>query len=565
MSALGSAPGVIVGVGVGEAAGAALDPLVEPAKQDAWNKNQNAILDPGTLAALAAQGGITLGSAQATGNLHGLTPDKMTALYYLAQTVPGLSEALTLYRRQSMVSADFSEPFNHALVKAGLDPQYVPAITALVQNILSPEVVANAVQQGHLGDPQNILPTLPPEITYPAGYAQPTAPDGVAPTDVPLTQIGLDAVQEAIGSGIEFDRLQVLANLAGLPPGPQELLTMWNRNEITEAAVDAGMREGHIKTKWTGALKRMRWGVLSHIQYVDARVRGWIDNAGMYEGGALSGYTPDQLDLLHKTHGRPISWHQVWIGLQRGGTILDPTADLTSASTGIDDTFFKSLQQSDIQQQWYDLAWAQRYTYPSAFVLRQLRESNAITDAMLRDVLKYIGWEPTFIDAVATAWGGAVTTTTQKKQTLTHLTAEYLSGALTEAALTTILTGTLGYTADQAAAEIALAEFNAAKSARTKATNSLEKRYVAAKLTEADARTQLANIGYPAGAIDAFIAAWNVELADTLTTLTVAQIQTALKNNTILASVARPLLEDLGESDAAITTIFATYGTDPNT
>jgi len=149
---------------------------------------------------------------------------------------------------------------------------------------------------------------------------------------------------------------------------------------------------------------------------------------------------------------------------------------------------------------------------------------------------------------------------------LNHLTDEYLSGALSEQALTTVLTTSLGYTPEQAANEIALAEFNATKTARTKNTKLAEKQYVAVKTSEAQARQQLAELGWPANVIDNYIAAWNIERGvSRVTTLTVAQIAAALKKGVLLASVARPLLADLGEDANAIETIIATAGADPST
>lgn len=391
----------MVGVGVGNAASAALDPLIEPGKQNAWLAHPNRVLDPGLLAALIAKGGITLDAAVPTSRRSGYDRDKLNALAWLAQTMPGLADLDKLSNRLILNPGEVRA----ALQRHGYTATHIDALIELFSDLLSVSDIAAAVQQGHLPNP-GILPE-PSSAVTPATAVKADSPDGQPPTVVPLTQIDLPPIVEAAGQGIDLDRLKVIANLAGLPPGPEELLRMWNRELIDEASVDAGLREGHLKTKWAGAYKRLRWNVLSHIQYVDARVRGYIDNAAMYRGGAAWGFTPESMDLLHKTHGRPPSWHQVWVGIQRGGKILSPTADLTPENTGIDPTFFKALQQSDIQQQWYDIVWHLRWNYPSPFVLRQLSSGpNALTAAELTDVLTKLGWEPTFIDRTVTKWTG---------------------------------------------------------------------------------------------------------------------------------------------------------------
>src|SRR5205085_8648918 len=133
------------------------------------------------------------------------------------------------------------------------------------------------------------------------------APDGAPPSHVPLTQVDLDPLLEALAHGIDVDRLRVLANLAGLPPGADTLLQMWNRELIDEATVDAGIREGHTKTKWASAFKRMRWAVLGAAEYASAHLRGWITQEEMYRGGKLTGHTKAQMDLLYLNRGRPLA------------------------------------------------------------------------------------------------------------------------------------------------------------------------------------------------------------------------------------------------------------------
>src|SRR5438067_12948306 len=107
-----------------------------------------------------------------------------------------------------------------------------------------------------------VLPDVSPAVPAVGGQVTADAPDGAAPSHVPLTQIDLDPLLEWQAHGIDFSRAQVEANLAGLPPGPMELLALWNREQIDEASVDAGIREGHMKTKWASAFKRMRRAVL---------------------------------------------------------------------------------------------------------------------------------------------------------------------------------------------------------------------------------------------------------------------------------------------------------------
>src|SRR5437867_359622 len=147
---LGSAPGIIVGVGVGTAAAAAIEPAIELPRQEAWRNNANRLLDPVTMARLVAQGAVDLGAAQEDARREGFGADKLNALVYLAQTVPGFGQVLELYRRHPQAFADL---WHHAHTKAGIDQRYVPYLDELRDDRLSPQVVALAIVRGILDDP----------------------------------------------------------------------------------------------------------------------------------------------------------------------------------------------------------------------------------------------------------------------------------------------------------------------------------------------------------------------------------------------------------------------------
>lgn len=501
----------------GVAIGPVLGPPVQALKNVTWAAYPDMPVPAGMLAEGVAQGQVDPTAAQTWASHQGFGPTQFKAMVDIANTGPGSGYAFELWRRGDIDEAGFKR----ALLRLGIEQEWIDALVNIHDTLLSSAELGNLQQQGFIDAAR--------------------------------------ANAEGALQGVTPERQQLRFEASGLPPGVAEGLEMLRRAIVDETVFSEIVREGHTKTKYTPQLLQLRYHVLSHLQYVEARVRGWIDNAGMYAGGALTGYQPADLDLLHKIHGRPLSWHQVWIGLQRGGKRLDPVANITPASTGIDPDFFSALQQSDIQQQWYDLAWKQRYNYPAAFVLRALRTSGDIDDATIRETLKFIGWEPTFIDKVAIAWTPKTgTAAKQKAQTLSHLMQEYLSGALAAPALTTILTTSLGYSAQEAAAEIALAEYNQAKAARTRSIRSIEKRFVAVQLSDADARTALGQLGLPAGAIEQNIIAWVEERLDTLTTLTVAQVQKAVKKGVLSAAQATPLLQELGEDAQAIQVILAT-------
>lgn len=499
----------------GIAIGPVLGPPVQALKNNTWSAYPNMPPDPGTLAAGVAQGQVDPAQAATWAKQHGFGDAQFAALVDIANTGPPLGLAYEAWRRGLLSDAEFTT----SLKRTGLEDEWDAALRGLKERLLSPQELASMQQQQFIDAAR--------------------------------------ANEEGGLQGWTAERMQLLYEINGLPPGIAQGLEMWRRDIIDQGTFDQIVAEGHTKTKYTPDLEKLKDHVLGHLEYVEARVRGYIDNAAMYAGGALTGYTQEDMDLLHKSHGRPLSWHQVWIGIARGGKLLSPTDDLTAASTGIAPDFFKALQQSSIQQQWYDYAWVQRYTIPAPFVMRLLTTSKVWSQAKVEERLLMSGWIPEDAAEAAAAWsGGTGTTAAQKKQTLTHLTDEYLANVLSRAGLVTALTA-LGYSPEQIDNEIALAEFGASKTERTRNTKLIEKQFVGAKLSEAQARADLAALGWPAKVQDDKIAAWNIERSIALTTLTVAQIEKALKAGVLTADQATPLLQDLGEDAAAIQTIIA--------
>lgn len=395
------------GYAAGTATAKVLEPPLQNLANEAWALNPVVPPEAVLLAEGVAQGQVSKARAYKWAAESGIGTEQMDALVNIANTGPPLGSALQSLRRGDMSEADYRV----ALTREAIEPRWFDALVKLAGARLSLAEVGNGVQQGHLPD-DGILP--PPVTVGP-------------PFDIPLTTIEIDPLEEAASWGIDEERLKVIANLSGLPPGEIELAHMFNRGIITEAAFEAGIREGHRKTKWIPAVKELRHAVLSATQYVEARVRGWIDDGAMVSGGALTGYSPAQMDMLFKIHGRPLSWHQIFIGLARGGVYDGPT-------DAIDPAFLKGLQESNIRPEWYHLAWAQRYNYPAPFVLRKLASDGDLTEAETEQVLLYEGWEPTFAAKVAHKWATTTPAGTKGKGlTAAEIRAARNRGTLTDA------------------------------------------------------------------------------------------------------------------------------------
>jgi hypothetical protein len=437
---LGRLQTFLFGAAIGRAASDAITPVLEPVRQSAWEQNQLRVLDPTTAAELVAKRFITEAEGQGEAAKSGYAVNRFGALTRLAQTYPGLADVDKMSNRRIISPEQVAE----ILARHGVADEFTQAFVDLFQDLLSPAEVAAAVQQGHLpnetiNDPGvGILPNVDPAVTPAQGAVTPVAPDQQPPSTVPLTQVDIDPGVEAAGAGIDLKRLEVLANLAGLPPGADTVLQMWNRNLIDEATVDAGIREGHLKTKWSAAFKRMRWSVLGAAEYASAHLRGWITQDEMYKGGALTGHTTDQMDLLYLNRGRPLAPVQAFTAWARAAPHPVGEGYTERPGTFDQEDFQRAIQQSDVRTEYGPILWHNRFAYPPLFQLGRLATAGAITEARVREILTFERYEPQDIDALVKFWYGAgktATTATRAKsaqtQAITALKKSFMNGSQT--------------------------------------------------------------------------------------------------------------------------------------
>jgi hypothetical protein len=439
-------------------------------------------VDPYFLAMGVAQGQMPHDAAQTMATHNGISEDNFDHMVDIANVGPGATYAFELWRRDIIDAAGF----DRALKRMGLEAEWITDLEKIKNVLLSPAQIANAVQQGHMPN-DGLLPQIDPTIPFPTGYTQPPAPDDAQPSHVPLTQIPLDPVTEAEHQGITKERMQIEANLAGLPPGPEALLQMWNRNLIDQDSVDAGIREGHMKTKWAHAFKRMRWAVLSGPEYAGLWLRGWITQDEAEKGGALTGHTPEQMHLLYQNRGRPVSPIQALTALVRKSPSPRGVDYPNHAGPFSEADFDLAIKRSDIRTEYIPTLRELLYAYPSLFQLNRLVAAGAIDADTARDWAVKDRYAPEVVTTLHTYWQGLTGTTT---------------------------TG--------ASARV--------KAAQTTAITEVRNAFLIGQADETTARGWLAQIGVEQADIDGMLPVWSVMLAIPQKGLTAPQIKKAYQN-----------------------------------
>lgn len=412
-----------VGEAIAFAAGVAIGPTLSPVStalvQEAWQVAQIKAVDPGTAAEIVAEDVEAFEWGKSEAAKHGMDEARFRAIVGEVRDAPGLGELLTLLRREGIDRAQFV----HGLRKAKLETLWDVPLESLLDERLDPSTIATAIQRGVMHDPGVLVVGPPSEV-------------GKVP---PMPSVALDTLKEAAAHGMNEERLAVLARLVGLPASPDLAARMVFRGLIERVDFDRAIAEGNTRNEWAPFLFEAFREILTSHDYIEGHLRGWIDANAMYAGTAKHGLSRADTDLRFNNLGRPLPVHQITTGLARGGTYGGDYA-------GVPEPFNKALRESNVRPEWGNLAYANRYTLPGAFVLRTLAQAGDLTPQETHTLLLESGWPPDLAQKVSDRWTGGAKSTANKHVTsaetglFTVLRKAYVNDEATEAQAAPILT-----------------------------------------------------------------------------------------------------------------------------
>ena len=466
--------GITAGVGAeglafaaGFAASHALEPEAVTIRQDAWNAARVLRIPPEVAAEIAAENIAAYDNMAGEAHYSGWDDSRFAYLYHLNLVAPGTGELITLLRRGDISNGNFE----HGMAKNKFEPMWWPFLAGLKTQYLSATDIAYMIVRGVLPD----AGTLPGSL--------PTQADNL---QLP-PQLTLDPVVEASKSGYDKERLAAMVARSGLAMAPGLAANARFRKILTQNDYELTIARGDLFPAYASPMLEVMRAIPSPSEYAEAWLRGYRTQTEAEAGGGLHGMTPEHLDLLHDLKGRPPNIHAVTTGLARGGTY-------PSVYTDVPQPYRDALRQSDIKEPWASVEYHNRYTYPSAFVLRTLAQAGDLGgQAEVEQVLLEIGWKPSFATQVSTAWTKGSTT----------------------------------------------GDAHVAK-AQTQLWSTTHRSYIANEISQGTATTALNAAGVAAAAIPSVISLWNEERSLTRKALTATQIRKAVKSAATNPATGQP-------------------------
>ena len=439
MSDFGKFTGNTIGEAAAFAAGLAIGPLLEPyvqeLKNETWAHTPSLPLDPDVMAQGVAEHKLTLATGQSEAALTGISNSAFASLVTVMKKSPAVAEGVRLIRRGQLAPSEFLT----VLQRAGLEDEFITAYQKAAVNGLAPweapldpSVLAVGAVRSTVDSQDLLVVDLDTSGSNVARY----------------TPAALDIIAEAAANGVDKERLRVMVGNVGLPMGSEAAARAEFRGIITKGAFYQAILEGDTRPEWADSIYEFSRQIITAHDYVELHLRGYISQQQMYDGTALHGMSTDDTDRLFQVLGRPLTVHQITTGLARGGTFQPIPGELT-------DPYEASVHESNIKPSYYDLAIANRYSYPSLFQLNALVKANAITADVAADWATKDGLAPEVVTALHTFWAGEQSSTTggattkPKQFTYSQIHAAWSHGLFTDADALTELEA-IGYPAARA-------------------------------------------------------------------------------------------------------------------
>lgn len=346
------------------------------------------------------------------------------------------------------------------------------------------------------------------------------------------------AFDDARAQGLSPARFQTMIDNTGNPPGIAELLLLYRRGQIDDAKLLHGIRQSHIRDEWADEIKALRFAPPPAGEVVAGRLKQHLSDADYRDKLGEAGINPANADWMLATAGRPYGIQQALHLLNRG-EIDEGRVRQVVAQSDINTVFTDDILQ---------LRW---YLPPVRSIMAMLR-SGAITDAKATELFTENGVRSSDITGyLAEAHHGRTATvrTLTEAQVVRMYGAKFLPRATALAKLQT-----LGYDATTADTLLDFADEAQTERYTNAVITRVHARYVAYKLTDAEATNALNADAVPPAAQHELMRLWRIERDANIHVLSPAQVVAAYRRTQIgpAETKRRLLAAGVQQSDLAI-------------
>jgi len=203
------------------------------------------------LATAYIKGWLELGEALKLADRAGVTPEQFDILSKIAGEPPGLMQLLEAYRRKIIDK----ERLEHGIRESRVRNEWIDVVEALRYYPPSPAECIEGAVKGH----------LTPE----------------------------ESKAKAERAGLDPTEWQWMFETHGNPPGPMEMIDLWNRGEVTEERVVEALKQGHLANRFIPDVLKLKRRLPALGEVILLMEAGVWDKDRAIRYLRMLGYSPD--------------------------------------------------------------------------------------------------------------------------------------------------------------------------------------------------------------------------------------------------------------------------------
>jgi len=345
------------------------------------------------------------------------------------------------------------------------------------------------------------------------------------------------ARDEANMGGLNDERFDVLARLAGNAPDPTSLAVALRRKLIGPDRYLEGVRQGRLRDEWAETVKALAVQEPSPVSALEAYLEGQTDEATARDLFARWGGDPQWFDLLYNTQGQAPTPVQA-LELANRGII-----PWSGSGAGVV-SFEQAFLEGPWRNKWLPAFRALGEYLPPPRTVTAMYNEGSIGRARAIELLTKQGLAADLAAAYISS-GSSQKTAPTKDLAQTTVLALYRDRLIDRAAAADFL-GSLGYDATEADYVLQIVDLEVAQRFLSSAVGRVRTLYVGHKIGRAQVSATLAQLGVSPENVTDLLGIWDLEEAANVRALTPSEVAAAFKLELLDQATAQDRLVQLG-------------------
>lgn len=538
---------------IGQVASTLLNPAFNALQQDALKAHPNMVITPDILARAVVQSFISKAAAEAEAAKSGIDASRFDILLKLADIRLQPAELA-----EAVLRSYIDEAAAEAEAKAqGVTKQRFDILTLLAGDGIGPQQAAEARRRGYI-KPRGMGPDSTSydqaiaesrlhnkwgPVLYDLTRAILSPPDAAQAVVREFLTFENAAAIAAL-SGVDTAQFRTMVELAADAPSPTDLTIALRRGIIPRDSGSAdkpgfvqGIQQGRLSNKWIPMIEALAQEWPTPTDALESRLVGQTTTEQSKELYTKFGGDPAYFDLLFRTRGEAPTPLELGVLANRGAIKWD---GLGSDKTSFQQGFFEGRWRDKWIDAYRNLA---KYRPPESTVTLFLSHG-VITAEQASDEFAKLG-----MDAATIKWfldeAHLEAYSDYRGATVNTALTAYHEQIINRDQALTILTD---LHVDPAAANILLElqDIQRAFEAMNSTISRIRTLYASRKITLQTVRKALADVGIDGTQIEGIVRSWQVENSVSVKVLTEAQIADAFKAEILTEAEALTELENIG-------------------